>query len=390
MLEGERRSFENVKADLLRRIKMLEFALRQERFVGPRATTVVCLMSNASWLDRVRVDASYSRAKRGGVVAEDTQAVHVVPQTQTQAQPATAAAQRPAAAAAKAPALPSAADEPIGTPNSGSDGTRPAPRKRIIPQTLMHAVAIPSPFILLDPTAAFNVWPSSQGKGKAYTVAVGRGLRGRQILQQYLEQIGQSHSLLAELRQQRAASSATAAAAVAALSTASPTGLPAAGAAGADGGAATASSKETEPPLASEERPSAESLRDINLETTVPPGHHGPASPQLITKVAEAQRHHAPLPIAVLTEGRDSPQPPDATALPEPDERAAPEVAAPFGAAGNTDTIRLPSSVSADAAAALAAKTETGRPAENIATDDESEVRAVQQGVAVRSVACQD
>jgi len=37
MLEGERRSFENVKADLLRRIKMLEFALRQERCVGRRA-----------------------------------------------------------------------------------------------------------------------------------------------------------------------------------------------------------------------------------------------------------------------------------------------------------------------------------------------------------------
>jgi len=243
---------------------------------------------------------------------------------------------------------------------------------------------------LPDPTAAFNVWPSSQGKGKAYTVAVGRGLRGRQILQQYLEQIGQSHSLLAELRQQRAASSATAAAAVAALSTASPTGLPAASAAGADGGAAPAAAKEAEPPLASEERPFAESLRDINLETTVPPGHHGPASPQLITKVAEAQRQHAPLPIAVLTEGRDSPQPPDAATLPEPDETAAPEVAAPFGAAGDTDTVRLPASVSAAAAAALAAKTATGRPAESSAAgddDDENEVRAAPRGVADRTVA---
>ncbi|TFK42790.1 WD40 repeat-like protein [Crucibulum laeve] len=33
LLEGERRSFENVKLDLMRRIKMLEYALRMERFV---------------------------------------------------------------------------------------------------------------------------------------------------------------------------------------------------------------------------------------------------------------------------------------------------------------------------------------------------------------------
>ncbi len=31
LLEGERRSFENVKLDLMRRIKMLEYALRVER-----------------------------------------------------------------------------------------------------------------------------------------------------------------------------------------------------------------------------------------------------------------------------------------------------------------------------------------------------------------------
>lgn len=31
LLEGERRSFENVKVDLMRRIKMLEYALRVER-----------------------------------------------------------------------------------------------------------------------------------------------------------------------------------------------------------------------------------------------------------------------------------------------------------------------------------------------------------------------
>jgi len=33
LLEGERRSFENVKLDLMRRIKMLEYALRMERSV---------------------------------------------------------------------------------------------------------------------------------------------------------------------------------------------------------------------------------------------------------------------------------------------------------------------------------------------------------------------
>lgn len=34
LLEGERRSFENVKLDLMRRIKMLEYALRMERYVS--------------------------------------------------------------------------------------------------------------------------------------------------------------------------------------------------------------------------------------------------------------------------------------------------------------------------------------------------------------------
>src|ERR1700733_14469202 len=33
LLEGERRSFENVKSDFMRRIKMLEYALRVERYV---------------------------------------------------------------------------------------------------------------------------------------------------------------------------------------------------------------------------------------------------------------------------------------------------------------------------------------------------------------------
>ncbi|KAG8821687.1 hypothetical protein FRC18_011243 [Serendipita sp. 400] len=35
LLEGERRSFENIKIDLLRRVKMMEYALRVERFVLP-------------------------------------------------------------------------------------------------------------------------------------------------------------------------------------------------------------------------------------------------------------------------------------------------------------------------------------------------------------------
>ena len=34
LLEGERRSFDNVKLDLMRRIKMLEYALRVERYAA--------------------------------------------------------------------------------------------------------------------------------------------------------------------------------------------------------------------------------------------------------------------------------------------------------------------------------------------------------------------
>lgn len=37
LLEGERRSFDNIKVDLMRRIKMLEYALRVERSVAPLA-----------------------------------------------------------------------------------------------------------------------------------------------------------------------------------------------------------------------------------------------------------------------------------------------------------------------------------------------------------------
>ena len=40
LLEGERRSFENIKVDLMRRIKMLEYALRVERFVPVLSSTV--------------------------------------------------------------------------------------------------------------------------------------------------------------------------------------------------------------------------------------------------------------------------------------------------------------------------------------------------------------
>lgn len=41
LLEGERRSFENVKSDFMRRIKMLEYALRVERCVlWPSATAL--------------------------------------------------------------------------------------------------------------------------------------------------------------------------------------------------------------------------------------------------------------------------------------------------------------------------------------------------------------
>lgn len=42
LLEGERRSFDNVKLDLMRRIKMLEYALRVERYVGFCSSDVAC------------------------------------------------------------------------------------------------------------------------------------------------------------------------------------------------------------------------------------------------------------------------------------------------------------------------------------------------------------
>ena len=48
-------------------------------------------------------------------------------------------------------------------------------------------------------------------KARPHTIATGRGLRGRQILQQYLDQIGQSHDQLVDLRQKRMSDSAGAA-----------------------------------------------------------------------------------------------------------------------------------------------------------------------------------
>jgi len=44
LLEGQRRSAENLKVDLMRRVKMLEFAIRQERFVTRPIFSGVMLM----------------------------------------------------------------------------------------------------------------------------------------------------------------------------------------------------------------------------------------------------------------------------------------------------------------------------------------------------------
>jgi len=48
LLEGERRSFENIKVDLMRRIKMLEYALRVERFVPILSSTVSRALTRSS------------------------------------------------------------------------------------------------------------------------------------------------------------------------------------------------------------------------------------------------------------------------------------------------------------------------------------------------------
>lgn len=47
LLEGERRSFENTRNDLLRRIKMLEFALRMERYADSRNSSVMTRVDHA-------------------------------------------------------------------------------------------------------------------------------------------------------------------------------------------------------------------------------------------------------------------------------------------------------------------------------------------------------
>ena len=57
LLEGERRSFENVKLDLMRRIRMLEYALRMERSVFPSQFNVDHVND---WLHIVR-SSSHSR-----------------------------------------------------------------------------------------------------------------------------------------------------------------------------------------------------------------------------------------------------------------------------------------------------------------------------------------
>lgn len=51
LLEGERRSFENIRLDLARRIKMLEYALRMERcvilhIVGPGCQSLPSSLQN--------------------------------------------------------------------------------------------------------------------------------------------------------------------------------------------------------------------------------------------------------------------------------------------------------------------------------------------------------
>ena len=62
-MEGERRSFENVKLDLMRRIKMLEYALRVERYVNhtlPMSTVSsnVSLLSKFETIDPVVLSRS--------------------------------------------------------------------------------------------------------------------------------------------------------------------------------------------------------------------------------------------------------------------------------------------------------------------------------------------
>lgn len=65
LLEGERRSFENIKVDLMRRIKMLEYALRVERLVSILSSTAFWALTRPPeqfkatftiWPSRIPVD----------------------------------------------------------------------------------------------------------------------------------------------------------------------------------------------------------------------------------------------------------------------------------------------------------------------------------------------
>ena len=60
LLEGERRSVENLKTDLLRRIKMLEYALRQERMKGTQNSVSVPGNSISTITSRVQNERSQS------------------------------------------------------------------------------------------------------------------------------------------------------------------------------------------------------------------------------------------------------------------------------------------------------------------------------------------
>jgi hypothetical protein len=59
LLEGERRSFENVKLDLMRRIKMLEYALRMERCVVSAYYLSVVVTKHAQVQTTLRTRLTY-------------------------------------------------------------------------------------------------------------------------------------------------------------------------------------------------------------------------------------------------------------------------------------------------------------------------------------------
>ena len=103
--------------------------------------------------------------------------------------------------------------------------------------------------------------------------------------------------------------------------------------------------------------PTASSLKELTLMTTVPPGHHSAASPHLITEVASAQREHHPLPMTTQRD-TDSPDVLAATALPEPDDLPSPDTSGAYEGT-DTDTVRLPPRLVAEAVAAANAASTT-------------------------------